>query len=82
MAKKLITQYSFTPGAANVGTVRFPGKYALENILLITNTTDNVILYNFADTAFATTTTIYTLGNLASIFPTISQRTDAGYENL
>ena len=81
MAKKLITQYSFTPGAANVGTVRFPGKYALENILLITNTTDNVILYNFADTAFATTTTIYTLGNLASIFPTISQRTD-GYTTL
>ena len=33
----------------NRGTIKFPGFYKLKDILLITNTTRNVILYNFAD---------------------------------
>lgn len=73
MAKKLINQYVFTPGAANVGTVRFPGKYSLEHVLLITNTTRNVVLYNFADSGFAGTTATFTADNLAGSFPAITQ---------
>ncbi len=78
MAKKLIDQYVFTPGAANVGTVRFPERYRLENILLITNTTRNIVLYNFADSGFSGTTATYIEGNLAGSFPTILQST-GGY---
>ena len=81
MAKKLIDQYSFTPGAAGVGNIRIPGRYSLENILLITNTTDNAIIYNFADPAFAGSTVTFTAGNLAAIFPSIAQRTD-GYTTI
>lgn len=49
MAKRLLKDYTFTPGVANSGTVVVTGKYSLNQILLITNTTDNVIIYNFAD---------------------------------
>jgi hypothetical protein len=78
MAKKLIEKYVFTPGAANVGTVRFPGRYTLEHVLLITNTTRNVVLYNFADSGFSGTTSTFTAADLASSFPTITQAT-GGY---
>jgi len=47
MAKKLVTSYTFTPGAAGVGTVVVPGTYALEQFLLVTNVTSNVIIYEF-----------------------------------
>lgn len=47
MAKKLLTSYTFTPGAANVGTVVVPGTYALEQFLLITNVTDGVTIFQF-----------------------------------
>ena len=39
MAKKLITKYVFTPGIAGAGTIRIPGRHALEKLLLITNVT-------------------------------------------
>ena len=52
MSKKLITQYVFTPGAATLSTVVIPGRHLLEKILLITNVTKNVILYNFANVLF------------------------------
>ena len=55
MAKSQIRQYVFTPGAASVGTIQVPGKIDLSQLLLITNTTKNVILYNFADVAYAGT---------------------------
>jgi hypothetical protein len=35
----------------NRGIVKFPGYYKLKDLLLITNTTRNTIIYNFADTA-------------------------------
>ena len=73
MAKKIIEKYSFTTGAANVGTVRFPGRYPLERILLIINTTRNITLYNFADTLFSGTTASFTTGDLAGIFPNLTQ---------
>lgn len=47
MAKKLLTSYTFTPGAANVGTVVVSGTYALEQFLLITNVTDGVTIFQF-----------------------------------
>lgn len=57
MAKKLIKEYYFTPGTgAGTSYVDIPGLYDLERLLLITNVTDNVFLYNFADATFAGTT--------------------------
>ena len=67
MAKKLIKEYYFTPGSgAGTSYVDIPGLYELERLLIITNVTDNVFLYNFADTNFAGTTlslnrTVHTL---------------------
>lgn len=43
-------RWTFTPGAANAGTIAFVGvTLRLEQIKLITNTTRNEIIYNFAD---------------------------------
>jgi hypothetical protein len=47
MAKKLLTSYTFTPGAANAGTVVVPGIYTLEQFLLITNVTSGTTIYQF-----------------------------------
>lgn len=78
MAKKRIRDYVFTPGSAGAGTIKFPGNYTLADLLVITNTTDNVIIYNFADSAFAGTTVAFTAGDDSTNFPTISYKTD-GY---
>ena len=80
MAKTLARTYVFTPGAANVGTIVIPGRIQLEQLLVITNTTKNVIIYNFADATYAGTTVTFTIGNNAS-FPTITQRVD-GYTTI
>ncbi len=50
MAKKQISKYKFTPGVIGTGNVIIPGNYNTDKILLITNVTRGVILYNFADT--------------------------------
>jgi hypothetical protein len=55
MAKSQIRQYVFTPGLAGVGNIKMQGKYDLSQFLVITNTTKNTILYNFADATFANT---------------------------
>jgi hypothetical protein len=73
MAKKIIEKYSFTTGAAGVGTLRFPGRYSLERVLLIINTTRNITLYNFADSSFSGTAAAFTTGDLAGIFPNLTQ---------
>jgi hypothetical protein len=75
MAKNQIRQYVFTPGAAGVGTVVVPGRLVLENIQLITNTTRNQIIYNFADPTFTGTTVTFSAAN-STAFPTITQRAD------
>ena len=49
MAKKLIYNYTFTPGAANAGTIEIAGNYPLRVFQLITNSTDGDIIYNFTD---------------------------------
>lgn len=81
MAKNLIRQYVFAPGGAGSGTVRIPGRYAHEQILLITNTTRNQIIYNFSDPAYGNTTVAFTSGNDATNFPTLAQRAD-GYTTI
>lgn len=81
MAKKLIRDYAFTPGIAGVGTVKIPGRYTLDQLLLITNVTDNVILYSFGNATYAGTSTLFTSGNDAVNFPTVAQRQD-GYTTI
>ena len=51
MAKKLVYNYTFTPGAAGVGTLEITGNYPLKVFQLITNVTDGIIIFNFADPA-------------------------------
>jgi hypothetical protein len=46
MAKKLITYYTFDP---NTNTIRIKGNIPSKRLLLVTNITDNVNIYNFAD---------------------------------
>ena len=81
MAKTLIRDYVFTPGGAGSGTITFPGRYTLDKVLLITNVTDNVIIYNFADTTFAGTTAAFTAGVDSSNWPTVDTYHD-GYTTI
>jgi len=66
MAKSQIRSYVFAPGAANIGTIKIPGKYDLNQLLIITNTTRNVILYNFADSSNANTAISFSRANDAN----------------
>ena len=63
MAKSQIRQYVFNPGAAGAGTIVVPGKYDLQQLLVITNTTSNQIIYNFADPAYSGTTVTFNRAN-------------------
>ena len=63
MAKQLQRTYIFTPGAAGVGTVQIPGKYDLNQLLIITNVTKNQIIYNFADLTFVGTSVSFSRNN-------------------
>lgn len=81
MAKIMIKDYVFAPGAAGAGTVKIPGKYSLDQLLLITNVTDNVVIYNFGATAYAGTTVSFTAADDAVNFPTLTQR-DLGYSTI
>ena len=49
MARNLVHDYVFTPGAAGAGTVSIPGNIHLTRLLLITNVTRNTIIYNFSE---------------------------------
>ena len=81
MGKKLITDYAFTPGAAGVGTIKIPGRVQLEKLLLITNVTRNVVLYNFASAEYFGTTSTFTSADDSVNFPTITDRHD-GYTTI
>jgi len=63
MAKSQIRQYVFVPGTANNGKIYIQGKYDLSQILLITDTTNNTILYNFADATYSGTTVTFSRAN-------------------
>lgn len=81
MAKKIIRDYVFTPGNAGVGTVKIPGRYKLDQLLLITNVTDNNIIYSFGSSQYAGTTATFVAADDTLNFPTITQRTD-GYTTI
>jgi hypothetical protein len=49
MAKRQIRDYVFSPGIAGVGTLKVLDKVDVDQILLITNATKNIFLYNFSD---------------------------------
>lgn len=80
MAKRRLRKYVFTPGPAGVGTIRTPGKWDLEDLLVITNVTDNAIIYNFASPTYAGTTVSYTQAELAA-FPNLLQK-DGGFTTI
>lgn len=75
MAKQQIRTYAFTPGTAGNGTVEIMGRWALEQITLITNVTRNVFLYNFADAAFIGTSVQFNRANSTN-FPQATQASD------
>ena len=51
MAKKLVYNSTFTPGAAGAGKVVITGNFPLKVFQLVTNVTDGIIIFNFADPA-------------------------------
>ena len=75
MAKQLLRTYVFTPGAATLGTISVPGKWDLNQLLIITNITKNIVIYNFADIAYNNTTVTFSRANTAS-FPQTLQNSD------
>ena len=56
MAKKLVYDYTFTP---STNTIVLDGNVQKKRLLLITNVTDNIILFNFADATKKTTSVTY-----------------------
>jgi hypothetical protein len=51
MARLRLNNYVFTPGVSGAGTIKVPGRINLEDFLAIYNTTDQISIYNFGDTA-------------------------------
>lgn len=47
MAKYLVSGYTFSPGAPGSGSITISGIFPLEQFLLATNVTDNVVIYQF-----------------------------------
>ena len=45
MARQLVEKYIFTPGFAGQGTLKFPGKCDLTQLLIIANKTQQVNIY-------------------------------------
>lgn len=60
MAKQLIRSYVLVPGTIGTSAIKIPGKWDLNQILVITNTTNNTFLYNFADPTYSGTTVSFT----------------------
>jgi hypothetical protein len=72
MAKKLIRTYTFTPASKQVS---FSGFVNLSNLVLITNTTRNVIIYNFADNTLGGTTSYNPTTNITTVTLTFNTST-------
>jgi hypothetical protein len=75
MAKQLQRNYIFTPGGAGAGTVQIPGKYDLNQLLIITNVTKNQIIYNFADLTFVGTSVSFSRNSITQ-WPQVLQMAD------
>jgi len=56
MAKKLVHNYTFD---ASAQTIKIRGRYLTRALILITNVTDNIIIYNFADAQAGATSVTY-----------------------
>jgi hypothetical protein len=76
MAKKLIRTYTFN---ASAKTVAITGYVTLSNLLLITNTTRNTIIYNFADPTQVSTISYNPTTNISTI--TLGYNTAAAMAN-
>ena len=72
MAKKLIRTYTFTPASKQIS---FDGFVNLTNLVLITNTTRNKIIYNFADTSLGGTSTYDAAANRTTVTLTFNTST-------
>ena len=49
MARQLVEKYIFTPGSAGNGTLKFPGKCDLTQLLVVANKTNQVNMYALGD---------------------------------
>jgi len=49
MARQLVEKYIFTPGVANVGSLKIPGKIELNQLLIIANKTTQENIYALGD---------------------------------
>jgi hypothetical protein len=76
MAKKLIRTYSINVASR---TVVIPGYVTLTNLLLITNTSKNTIIYNFADPTQISTISYNAVNNTSTI--TLGYNTATGMSN-
>ena len=76
MAKSQIRQYVFNPTGTTGGTIVVPGKIDLQQLLIITNTTTNNILYNFADVTYSGTTVSFNRGAVDNNFNSSLDNTD------
>ena len=76
MAKKLIRTFTFNAAAK---TVAISGYVTLSNLLLITNTTRNTIIYNFADPTQTSTISYNPTTNISTI--TLGYNTAAAMAN-
>jgi hypothetical protein len=72
MAKKLIRTYTFTPASKQIS---FSGFVNLTNLVLITNTTRNKIIYNFADTSLGGASTYDAVSNTTTVTLTFNTST-------
>lgn len=63
MARQLIEKYIFTPGLANAGTVKFPGKVDETQLLIITNKTTQENIYALGDPTRSGTVSYNSLDN-------------------
>ncbi len=67
MAKKLVYNYTFNPGASEVGNIQIPGYVELSRFLLVTNTTTNTIIYNFASSGLGGTASYNATTNVTTL---------------
>jgi hypothetical protein len=49
MARQLVEKYIFTPGEADAGTLKFPGKCDLTQLLIVANKTNQTNMYALGD---------------------------------
>jgi hypothetical protein len=79
MAKKLIRNYTFNAAAK---TVVIDGYFNLSSLLLITNTTRNVIVYNFSNSFLGGTTSYNSTTNQTTITLTFNTAGQANADSL